>query len=146
MQRCVRALHSSAAILLFAAACSTVLAVAATRPRSMSAKTLLSALRDSGLEPRQVDRITQAFFTVPATVYQIRGGELQVYEFPNEERAAREAEAVSADGSSVGTSKVLWMAPPHFFRSGALLVLYLGSDEQALDSLRAKMGPQFAGQ
>jgi hypothetical protein len=146
MQRCVRALRCSAVILLFAAACYTVLAVAEARPGGMNAKTLLSALRDSGLEPRQVDRITQAFFTVPATVYQIRGGELQVYEFPNEKRVAREAETVSADGVSVGTSKVLWMAPPHFFRTGALLVLYLGSDEQVLDILRAKIGPQFAGQ
>jgi hypothetical protein len=152
MQRCSCALRSTAALLrstaalLLAAACCTALAAAETQPGSASAKTLLSALRDSGLEPRQVDRITQAFFTVPATVYQLRGGELQVYEFPNEERAAREAETVSADGSSVGTSKVFWMAPPHCFRAGALLVLYLGSDEQVLDILRAKLGPQFAGQ
>jgi hypothetical protein len=128
------------------AACHAVLIVAEARPGGASAKTLLSALRTSGLEPRQVDRITPAFFSMPATVYQIRDGELQVYEFPTEERAAREAETVSADGSSVGSSKVLWKAPPHFFRAGALLVLYLGSDEQVLDVLRAKIGPQFAGQ
>jgi hypothetical protein len=134
------------AILLLTVACHTVLMVAETRPGDVSAKTLLSALQTSGLEPRQVDRITSAFFTVPATVYQIRDGEIQIYEFPNEERAAHEAETVSADGSSVGTSKVLWRAPPHFFRTGALLVLYLGSDEQVLDILRAKIGSQFAGQ
>ena len=146
MQRCQRALRSTTAVLLLTAACHTVLVTAGTQPGSVSARTLLSALHASGLEPRQVDRITPAFFTVPATVYQIRDGVLQVYEFPNEERAAREAETVSADGSSVGTSKVLWMAPPHFFRAGALLVLYLGSDEQVLDILRAKIGSQFAGQ
>ena len=146
MQRCRRALLSTAVILLLAAAGDTVLMAAETQPGGASAKTLISALRTSGLEPRQVDRITQAFFTVPAMVYQLRDGELQVYEFPNEERAAREAENVSADGSSVGTSKVLWIAPPHFFRAGALLVLYLGNDEQVLDVLRARIGPQFAGQ
>lgn len=146
MQRCRHALLSTAVILLLAAAGDTGLMAAETQPGRASAKTLISALRTSGLEPRQVDRITQAFFTVPATVYQLRDDELQVYEFPNEERAAREAEKVSADGSSVGTSKVLWIAPPHFFRAGALLVLYLGNDEQVLDVLHARIGPQFAGQ
>lgn len=146
MQQCARILLSTTAIVLLAAACHARLAAAETQPGHTSVETLMSALRTSGLEPRQVDRITQAFFTVPATVYQIRGGELQVYEFPNQEQAAREAATVSANGMRIGTSKVLWMAPPHFFCDGVLLVLYLGSDTQALDVLGAKIGPQFAGQ
>lgn len=139
------ALLATTVILLLAATCRTSSDTPETQPAHAGANALIGALRTSGLEPRQVDRIKSTFFMVPATVYAIRGGELQVYEYPTEERAAREAAQVSADGSSIGTSKALWIAPPHFFRAGALLVLYLGSDGQVLEILRAQLGPPFAG-
>jgi hypothetical protein len=37
------------------------------------------------------------------------------------------------------------MAPPHFFKRGRLLVLYLGTDRQILKILHAALGKQFAG-
>ncbi|NIM93557.1 MAG: hypothetical protein GTO18_07580 [Anaerolineales bacterium] len=38
-----------------------------------------------------------------------------------------------------------WVGAPHFFRSGKLVVLYLGSGESLLNALEAVLGPQFAG-
>jgi hypothetical protein len=37
------------------------------------------------------------------------------------------------------------VAPPHFYRQGRLLVLYLGEDTQTLGRLACLLGPPFAG-
>ncbi|HEV2107022.1 MAG TPA: hypothetical protein VGR16_02025 [Thermomicrobiales bacterium] len=38
-----------------------------------------------------------------------------------------------------------WVAPPHFFRQGAVIVLYVGEDPAVLDLLEELLGAQFAG-
>jgi hypothetical protein len=38
-----------------------------------------------------------------------------------------------------------WVAPPHFFLKGRVLVLYVGSDPAVLAALRAVLGAQVAG-
>ena len=50
-------------------------------------------------------------------------------------------------GASEGTtvSHVDWMATPHFYRRGSLIVLYVGDDVATLQLLRDVAGPQFAG-
>jgi hypothetical protein len=52
-------------------------------------------------------------------------------EFSNIESAPAEAEAkkVNADGAAVGTSSALWVGPPHFYRKGKLVVLYVRDKE-----------------
>jgi hypothetical protein len=40
---------------------------------------------------------------------------------------------------------MMWMATPHFFKSGSLLVLYVGDDAEILDLLKDSLGDQFAG-
>ena len=39
----------------------------------------------------------------------------------------------------------MWMATPHFFKSGKLIVLYLGDDVAVMTLLTGLLGPQFAG-
>lgn len=38
-----------------------------------------------------------------------------------------------------------WIALPHLFRSGRVIVLYVGGDAETLLALRAVLGEQFAG-
>ena len=40
---------------------------------------------------------------------------------------------------------VTWVAPPHFYRQGRVIVLYVGSNPNILSLLTAVLGPQFAG-
>ena len=56
--------------------------------------------------------------------------------FTHESPAAAQAEAdvVNSTGFTVGTTSISWVAPPHFYLKGSLLVLYVGVN-----------GPQFAG-
>ena len=58
---------------------------------------------------------------------------------------AHDADQVASDGSSIGGQVMMWMATPHFYKSGKLIVLYVG-DEAAITTLLAgALGPQFAG-
>jgi hypothetical protein len=40
---------------------------------------------------------------------------------------------------------VEWVAPPHFYSGGKLLVLYVGDKQRTLEALDLLLGPQFAG-
>ena len=106
---------------------------------------LVAHLRESGLRVVPAGEVRQPFFTPTAKVIRIGdSGEAQIYEFATEEKAAAEAARVNADGS-IGTSMPMWIAPPHFFRKRSVIVLYLGSDENTLLTLRGLLGSQFAG-
>jgi hypothetical protein len=56
-----------------------------------------------------------------------------------------DAAQVAPDGGSIGTSMVTWVATPHFYKTGRILVLYVGDDQAILDLLEGALGPQFAG-
>ena len=75
----------------------------------------------------------------------VNGEDVQAFEFASAEEADTAAETVSADGSSIGTSMVGWVAPPHFYKAGKLIVIYVGSDSDVINALREAMGSQFAG-
>ncbi len=55
------------------------------------------------------------------------------------------ADTVSADGSSIGTTMMTWVATPHFYKAGKLIGLYVGDDSNVLGILEEVLGPQFAG-
>ncbi|MBA2702435.1 MAG: hypothetical protein H0U60_01100 [Blastocatellia bacterium] len=78
-------------------------------------------------------------------VTNINGESVQVFEYATNSAAEADARRVSADGTTIGTSKPTWMAPPHFFRSGKLIVLYVGANQTIVNLLRATVGNQFAG-
>ncbi len=71
------------------------------------------------------ERVSQPFFSVAGRIININGEALQVFEYATPSAANGEARRVSADGTTIGTSKPTWMATPHFFRSEKLIVLYI---------------------
>ncbi|MEO8434611.1 MAG: hypothetical protein ABI596_06925 [Pyrinomonadaceae bacterium] len=91
------------------------------------------------------ERVSQPFFSVAGRIININGEALQVFEYATPAAANAEARRVSADGTTIGTSKPTWMATPHFFKSGKLIVLYIGGNQTILDLLRRTSGNQFAG-
>jgi len=56
-----------------------------------------------------------------------------------------EAKQIHPDGSGNATTVVDWVAPPHFFLKGRVLVIYLGSDATIVSLLSGVLGSQFAG-
>ena len=38
-----------------------------------------------------------------------------------------------------------WLAPPHFYKAGKVIVIYVGRDSGVMSVLQEAMGSQFAG-
>ena len=106
---------------------------------------LLAALESEGIEVTSGEPIPQSFFSVDVQMYDLGGESMQVFEYTDEAAMQADADQVAEDGSSVGTSMPFWVAAPHFFKSGRVLVLYVGEDELVLAALEAVLGEQFAG-
>ena len=111
---------------------------------AQSSKSVVRQLRANGVSVERIDTVSQPFFSVKAAVYRIDGGELQVYNYRSASAAAKEAGRVAPNGA-IGGAMPRWIAPPHFFRKGRVMAIYLGSSDKALKALTRVMGPQFAG-
>jgi hypothetical protein len=132
-------------------------ALAAARPGGTTAPPsdaagALVALRAAGLALCRAGSVSGALLGVPGARYVSAGGDVHLYEFRDEAAAAAAAARVSPEGSSVrGEGEgapdvhVNWVAAPHFYRSGRLVALYLGSDPATLRALEHVLGRQFAG-
>ncbi len=106
---------------------------------------LIEALRAGGAEVELGDPVEQAFFTVTGQILKVNDKDVQVFEYESAEAMEVDAAQVAPDGGSIGTSMVMWVEPPHFFKSGRVLVLYVGEDQAVLNLLAGAFGEQFAG-
>ncbi len=106
---------------------------------------LTDNLRKAGATVEPAGEVTQPFFSVQGKIITVNGNDVQVFEYENATAADNEAALVSPDGSSVGTSMIGWVAPPHFYKAGKLIVLYVGESESVIGELASVLGPQFAG-
>ena len=106
---------------------------------------LVVNLRAAGAAVVASGAVSQPFFAPQGRVLTVNDGEVQAFEFPSVEEANTVAATISPSGSSIGTSMVGWVAPPHFYKAGTLIVIYVGSDEDVINLLKAAMGSQFAG-
>ena len=105
----------------------------------------LAALRAEGATAEVVDSISQDFFNVEGQIITVNGADVQVFEYESAEAMENEASQVAPDGGSIGTSMLTWIDTPHFYKTGRIIVIYIGSDEKILNLLQTVIGPQFAG-
>lgn len=106
---------------------------------------LLAALRESGSTVESAGSVSQPFFVPEGKVMKVDGSQVQVFEFSSEQDAQSAADTISPDGSSVGTTMISWVEAPHFYKSGKLIVLYVGEEEAVADALGVVLGAQVAG-
>lgn len=106
---------------------------------------LVDALRAAGAEVEPGAPIEQAFFSVTGQIIKVNGADVQTFEYESAEALEADASQVASDGGSIGTSMVMWVEAPHFFKAGRVLVLYVGEDAAILDVLKSALGEQFAG-
>jgi len=111
--------------------------VASPATGSAAVNDLVVALRAEGLTVEETDEtVRQAFFTVPATLLRVEGADLQVFVYPDVASRETDAAQIGPDGTSVGTTMITWIAPPHFASAGTILTLLLTDD----DALAARVG------
>ena len=106
---------------------------------------LAASLHTAGAVTETGGDVSQPFIDVLGQILQVNGVDVQVFEFSSAAAAADLAAQVSPDGSSVGTTMIMWVEPPHYFLSGRLIVLYVGDNSDILVRLAQALGPQFAG-
>jgi hypothetical protein len=107
--------------------------------------TMVEALRQRGASVNVMEMIEQPFFSVAAQVIEVDGASIQVFEFDSAAAAEAASADVNASGTAIGTSMVGWIATPHFYRQGSVIVLYVGDDARLIATLQSLLGPQFAG-
>lgn len=137
---------SSLSLILLAT--TLVLAACGGQPASAQGfgiEEFISVLQDKDANAGKGPRIEQAFFSVIGDFVDLNGETVQVFEYDSAETMESDAVLVSADGGSIGTSMVNWVATPHFYKKGRILVLYLGDTAETLELLESVLGPQFAG-
>ncbi len=128
------------AVLMVVAACT---ASSTSSPTDLNS--LIDSLRDTGAVVQTAGDISQPFFAVTGQVIKVDNKDVQVFEYSDAVTANAEADLVSADGSSVGTTMISWVATPHFYKSGKLIVLYVGDNQAVISTLQEVLGSQFAG-
>ncbi|MEE9399176.1 MAG: hypothetical protein V3V23_02810 [Dehalococcoidales bacterium] len=106
---------------------------------------LVDGLRAAGATVEPAGEISQPFFSVKGNAINVNGENVQVFEYADADQAEAEAALVSPDGSSIGTTMASWVAAPHFYKTGKLIVLYVGNDASVSSVLEAVLGSQFAG-
>jgi hypothetical protein len=106
---------------------------------------LVTTMQAAGASVEPAGTVEQPFFTPLGQVITIDGQDVQVFEYDSLADADAESDLVTPDGSSVGTSIMSWIATPHFYKSGRVIVLYVGDQNDTIDALEAALGIQFAG-
>lgn len=115
---------------------------------SMSADSLRRDLQAQGLTVTSSGSAPAdafPFFTVRATRLMVGSEAVNVFEYATAGLAAGDAATVAPSGSPIGTSQVMWISPPRFYRKDRLVVLYVGTDLTVARALEAVLGKAFAG-
>lgn len=106
---------------------------------------LIDALRTAGATVVLGDSVEQPFFAVNGQILLVNQTEVQVFEYETAEVMEADASLVASAGASVGTTMISWIALPHFYKTGRIIVLYIGEETAVLDLLNQILGIQFAG-
>ena len=106
---------------------------------------LIQGLRGQGATVESIGSVAQPFFSVTGQILRVNGEDVQAFEYATEAEARAEAASVSADGFTIGTTMVGWVATPHFYLMGSVIALYVGDNQAVLAPLQAVMGARFAG-
>lgn len=80
----------------------------------------------------------------PRTTLAVNGTSIIAYEYATPEDAARDAATVQPTGWMIGHWVIEWVDRPQFYRSGQLIVVYVGRDGQMVGLLNGVLGLPFA--
>lgn len=116
----------------------------------IDANGLIDRLRDAGATVERAGSFEAQGLSGTPLVLTVNGADVQVYEYDEAGAARTESGYLSADGSTIevpggGVFLPEWLATPHFFLNGRVIVQYIGDDTAAVELLESVLGPQFAG-
>jgi len=111
---------------------------------------IVPRLEAVGVEPESPQPEPPGVLEVKSTVYDVPGGVLHVFNFPDEQAAKAAVARIEPDGYTIQNTaginqSVDWAAPPHWYRQGNQIVVYVGTSSKVTDALEEAAGRQFAG-
>ena len=126
-----------------------------TQGDPMNYHDLVAKLKDSGAKVIPGAAISQPFMDVQGRTLAVQGEQLQVYEYASVADANKQAVRISPDGTAfttvsssgvpVGATQVDWVRPPHLYKAGRVIVIYIGTNNAVMHLLEGILGKQFAG-
>ena len=130
---------------------SFTIAGAGQSRRVESYAALVEALRAAGVSATDAGPISSPILGGEVRSLRAGGETLQVHEYASEAEATADAARLSPDASTYRRGptgpiiNVDWIAPPHVYRSGRIIVVYVGRDAALLRLLETLLGAQIAG-
>jgi hypothetical protein len=111
---------------------------------------IVAALRGEGVDPQSPKPEPPGVLEVSSAVYEVPGGVLHVFPFRNEVEARKAQARIQPGGymvqNTMGINQAIdWSAPPHWFRDGREIAVYVGTSRDVTAALARVAGPQFAG-
>ena len=103
----------------------------------------VSGLKAAGANVESAPSVNQPFFTYEQISITVDGQTVHIFEYGSDQEASDDAALVAPNGGSIGTSMMSWVAQPHFYRAGNLIVLYVGNDNGVTEVLETVVGAPF---
>jgi hypothetical protein len=123
--------------------------------KAMGLNELIAQLKAAGATVVTGTGINQPFMTVEGPTFTVNGEQIQVYEYASVADTNKQASHISPDGTSfttvsssgmpVGATQVDWVKPPHLYKAGRIIVIYVGTNSYVMHLLIGILGEQFAG-
>jgi hypothetical protein len=121
----------------------------------MDLNDLVAQLKAAGAKVVLGAGINQPFMDVAGRTLTVNGEQIQVYEYASVSDTNKQASHISPDGTSfttvsssgmpTGATQVDWVKPPHLYKAGRLIVIYIGTNDGVMHLLVGILGKQFAG-
>lgn len=135
-----------AAVLISASACD---GKNPTDPSDLtSAQVLVQQLQTGGATAviaEEMPRQSNPFFSVNARRIVVNGENATVFEYPDASSLNADADKVDPSGTPIGATQITWIAPPRFYRSTRLIVIYAGTSGDVGARFEEILGRPFAG-
>ncbi|HEX8034807.1 MAG TPA: hypothetical protein VF510_13210 [Ktedonobacterales bacterium] len=113
------------------------------------AEGLRKALQAAKVTISDGPQVTERFVTITGQTLFVNGERVEIFEYATPEAANAEAARIDPDACMVttpnGTITLDWPDSPHFYKSGRLIVLYVGTTASMKQLLTSMLGGEFAG-
>lgn len=137
------------AAVLAVAACSRPATVPSDPVTSVigNVDQLVGSLRAQGRSVKMGDTTSpqrNGYFSVPSRDVLVGDERLKAFEYETASKADADAALISADGQPNPRAALGWIAAPHFYKEGQLIVLYVGCASDIITTLETMIGPAIA--
>ncbi|GKU25612.1 hypothetical protein CFOLD11_24380 [Clostridium folliculivorans] len=113
--------------------------------KAESCKEFIEHLEKAGIKIKAITKGSNTFLKGEATAININEEFVNVYEYKNSDQMAADVKTIRSDGAIVGNAFVDWVSIPHIYKSGSIIVLYVGENKEIKDMIQKSVGNQFAG-